>query len=257
VAIKNSWLFNSQVWKSQLVTSGSSVETCGSPLLRSMDSNTNEILIKQKVTIPHSERALKAEFHTSLDSSLRQVNLHGVILDKTSRYWGLSNFSISMFCSETQQSACTSRAEISVRNRVAGLPYKRYAGMSWLGQPTATGVHTNIANMWTSGTEFSVEYNGFFYTGQYEGVYTFFCSSDDFSQVSFIDEYGISQAVCTAGCCSETSGTINLAADVYHKINIRFNQGNGPSYLYISFSHALLPKRTDGNGFYYHAVGSA
>jgi hypothetical protein len=124
--------------------------------------------------------------------------------------------------------------------------------MSWLGQPTATGVHTNIANMWTSGTDFSVEYNGFFHTGSYGGMYTFFCSSDDFSQVSFIDEDGNSRAVCTAECCTETSGTINLAGDEYHKIKIRFYQGVGPSYLYIAFSHAMFSRRTDGSGFYYH-----
>jgi hypothetical protein len=235
-----------------MVVSGANADACGSPLLKSFDSNLDEIFITQQITIAHSERALKAEFHTSLDSSLRQVNVHGVILNKTSRYWGLRSFSSSMLCAETQQSACTSQREISQRNRLAGLPYKTYAGMSWLGQPTATGVHTNIANMWTSGMDFSVEYNGFFYTGQYGGIYTFFCSSDDFSQVSIIDQDGNSRAVCTAGCCTETSGTINLAGDEYHKIKIRFNQGGGPSYLYIAFSHAMFSRRTDGSGFYYH-----
>ncbi len=233
-----------------MVASSGSLDTCGSPLHRSFDSNINhEIVIQEQVRIPHSERTLKAELHTSLNREQRQVNLHGVIFNKTSRYWGLSHFSFSMLCPATQQLACTAAASVP---RVPGLSYKRYESTSWSGQVTATGVHTNIANMWTSGTILSVEYDGFFYTGQYGGIYTFFCSSDDFSQVSITTDEGLSQAVCTVPtCCTETSGSISLEANEYYKIKIRFNQGVGPSYLTISFSHTLFGKRTDGTGFYY------
>jgi hypothetical protein len=148
-----------------------------------------------------------------------------------------------------------------------GLSYNWYSTPKWMPETQSlpanwessvlnTGIHTDISNQWQVGEYFSVEYNGFFYTNSSSGIFSFFCSADNYSEVVITDSEGYPHVVCLAYCCdrSHASGTISLAANEYYKIKIRFSQGWGPGYLTIAFSHDQIPFRTDGHGFYFHKI---
>jgi hypothetical protein len=245
------------VWNQSIVLEAStaSFDGCGNTIYAPFDWNSNqEYVISRALSIPHSERTLKVEFQTSLSRELLRVDLFGAASYKSARYWGLKEFSIFMQCEGKNQSDCKSDTLANSGKFEAGLSYIHYEGTGWNGKVLGTGVHSNLDNLWRDASMyFSVKYSGLFYTREYSGTFTFYCFSDDQSEVVITSEDGVDNVVCQVpSCCEKRSGTVKLSAYTYYNIRITFNQGYGLSYLTVSFAHERFPERTDGSGFYFH-----
>lgn len=111
--------------------------------------------------------------------------------------------------------------------------------------------HTQIQNTFAeSGEQYNVEYDGFFFTQNYSGGFTFFTASDN---ESFLWINGV--MVVNNGNQSragiEKSGAILLEKNTYYPIKIRFGNGHGPGWLTVSFAHVSIPKTTNGKGFFF------
>lgn len=140
----------------------------------------------------------------------------------------------------------------------SGLKYTQRSGYSQYGTGAlfSTGVHINILNLWTTGDFFNVEYLGFFYTQDYGGTWTFTTTSDDESFL-FITNNGTETMVVNNGglhAAITISGTISLLAYTYYPIKIRFSENDGASVLSVHFSHASVPQRSDGSGYYFQEI---
>jgi hypothetical protein len=133
-------------------------------------------------------------------------------------------------------------------------------GLSWTkwnngyyifsGAVNSTGIHTNLNNVWAiSEDNFSIEYNGLFYTQSYSGIFTFTINSDDGSQLWLtIDNIETSIVAFASG---SRSSTTTLNAYTYYPIKIRYADGTGNNFLTVSFAPPGQASRTDGTGFYF------
>lgn len=113
-----------------------------------------------------------------------------------------------------------------------------------------TGYHRQILNSFrNSGELYNVEYNGLFFTKSFSGIFTFFTVSADESFLWIDDK----MVVNNGGLHSlrERRGSINLKENTYYPIKIRFGNNYGPGELSVFFSHASIPKTSNGNGFFY------
>lgn len=114
-----------------------------------------------------------------------------------------------------------------------------------------SGKNVNILNMFTgSGELYNVEFNGWFFTRKYSGNFTFYTNSDDESFIWIANTLVVNnQGLHPA---QERSGVINLKADTFYPIKIRFGNNRGPGVLSVYFSHANIPKTSNGNGYFYN-----
>ncbi len=150
-----------------------------------------------------------------------------------------------MPCIASRQSDCTEDVKMQYLD---GLRFK-----STLSGPLSEGVHTSIQNLWTAGDYFSVQYDGYFYTQDFSGTFTFWIYSDDSSAIFITDDSDNEVYVTGVSyCCREDTGSISLKADTFYKIKILFTETWGQSHLTVSFAHELLSRRTDGLGFFFH-----
>ncbi len=92
------------------------VDACGSTLETSFDSNSRqEVRVQHQISVPHTERTLKVEFQTSLSRELREFRIYHTVGYRTTRFWGLKNFNVLMFCSARQQSECTAQPSFGLK----------------------------------------------------------------------------------------------------------------------------------------------
>jgi len=136
---------------------------------------------------------------------------------------------------------------------VDGLVWERKTGYQKYddGMLMESGKNVEILNMFTgSGELYNVEFNGWFFTRKYSGNFTFYTNSDDESflwigNTLVVNNQGIHPS-------QERSGVINLKADTYYPIKIRFGNNRGPGVLSVYFSHENIPKTSNGRGFFYN-----
>lgn len=120
-----------------------------------------------------------------------------------------------------------------------------------LGTIIDTGVDTNIQNSFSeSGQQYNVEYNGFFYSAQHSGLFTFYTISDDESFLWIADTMVVNNGGLHGA--RERSGTVTIVAGTYYPIKIRFGNNNGPGMLSVSFSHTSVPRTTNGADYFFH-----
>lgn len=152
-----------------------------------------------------------------------------------------------------------------------GLIGTRYVGYhndtpSWFDTAVEHGdssVLSTIENF-SSSIDYSVQDNyswqwiGYFKPSTTEN-YTFYLSSDDGSYLwignAAISGYTIENATVNNGGAhgnQETSGSINLLANIYYPIRIQFGEIGGGDILTVSFSSESINKTTNGTGFYFH-----
>lgn len=136
-----------------------------------------------------------------------------------------------------------------------GLKYiRRYGYQQYqTGTFVETGVHIDINNMFYSNFANCTEYNGYFYTNNYSGNFTFSTRTDD---ESFLWINNI-LVVNNGGNHGQSTayGTISLNAKTYYSIRIQWgNNGGNGGIEFVRFSHANISERTDGTGFYYHLI---
>jgi hypothetical protein len=133
--------------------------------------------------------------------------------------------------------------------------------------PAGSGTTFNMTNLSTSsaatksvntGTNFSLQWLGYFYTRTFSGLFTFTTNSDDAS-ILWIGSPAISgysttnTVVNNLGIHSLTavSGTIALDSDTFYPIRIQYGQSTSTCDLQVSFTVPNGNASYDGSGYYF------
>lgn len=123
------------------------------------------------------------------------------------------------------------------------------------GRVLSSGVDTNIINRWNDHRKerFNVEYNGFFYTKNFSGNFSFWTTSDDDSLL-YIWKNGIKTLVVNNGGLHPPqvrAGVIALEENTYYPIQIFYSENTGGNILSVHFAHASIPQTSNGLGHYF------
>jgi hypothetical protein len=136
-------------------------------------------------------------------------------------------------------------------NNINGLKWTKWNNLNYSGIIDSSGIHTNISGVWNIAQDnFTVEYIGLFYTQAFSGQFTFNISSDNGSQL-WLTINGIETSIVFIASIGNASGNINLNANTYYPIRIRFYESTAASSLTVSFTPPGQASRTNGTGFYF------
>jgi hypothetical protein len=114
-------------------------------------------------------------------------------------------------------------------------------GNSW---DTTNGGNNNIHN-------FTVQWNGFFYTGKNaKGAWTFSSSSDDGSYI-WVNNILVVNYGGGHGAGGPVNGVITLDTNQYYPIKILYGEIGGGYDIKVTFQGPGVPSTTDGTGFYF------
>ena len=108
------------------------------------------------------------------------------------------------------------------------------------------------------GSNFSCQWLGYF-KPSVTSTYVFYLSSDDASYMwigaTAISGFSAGNAVVQNGGLhgnQETSGVINLTADVYYPVRIQFGENGGGDIMTLSYSHLSQAKTTNVTGLVFY-----
>jgi hypothetical protein len=108
---------------------------------------------------------------------------------------------------------------------------------------------------------FSIQFLGYFYTQNYNGIWTFATSSDDASYlwIGNVATTGYTIANALVGNSgvqgtSKISATISLNANTYYPIRIQYSQVDGPSILIVTITPPGGTSFKYGYGYFYHST---
>lgn len=112
-----------------------------------------------------------------------------------------------------------------------------------VGDKVGTGKALDVSSV-TAGGHTLTEYNGYFYTNEYSGDFTFYVGAGKGSFLMVNDEL-----VVYSDGQRETTGVIRLDAHKHYRMQAKLRNNNGLS---LQFSHNEIPKRSNGDGFYFY-----